>query len=63
MDLGNENRPPRGALAVVAVGLIACVAAWLLSTDELGGAWWRSSGRRAARCPTLGEHGSPAAAR
>ncbi len=32
-----ETRPPRGALAVVAVGLVACVAAWLLSTDEVGG--------------------------
>ncbi|MGC1853198.1 MAG: hypothetical protein WA687_12235 [Solirubrobacterales bacterium] len=37
MDTGNENRPPRGALAVVAVGLIASVAAWLLATDETGG--------------------------
>jgi hypothetical protein len=33
----NKNRPPRGALIVVAVGLIACVAAALLSTDEAGG--------------------------
>ena len=32
-----DTRPPRGALAVVAVGLLACVAAWLLSTDEAGG--------------------------
>jgi hypothetical protein len=32
-----DNRPPRGALAVVAIGLIAtAVAAWL-STDETGG--------------------------
>jgi hypothetical protein len=37
MDLGTENRPPRGALAVVVVGLVASVAAWLLSTDETGG--------------------------
>jgi hypothetical protein len=37
MDRILETRPPRGALAVVAVGLIACVAAWLLSTDEVGG--------------------------
>jgi hypothetical protein len=35
---GNSDmRPPRGALAVVAVGLVASVAAWLLSTDETGG--------------------------
>jgi hypothetical protein len=37
MDGATDNRPPRGALAVVAVGLIATVAAWLLSTDETGG--------------------------
>jgi hypothetical protein len=32
-----KNRPPRGALIVVAIGLIACVAAALLSTDEASG--------------------------
>lgn len=32
-----ESRPPRGALIVVAVGLIACVAAALLSTDKASG--------------------------
>jgi hypothetical protein len=32
-----ESQPPRGAIVVVAVGLVACVAAWLLSTDEVGG--------------------------
>ena len=32
-----KNRPPRGALIVVAVGLIACVVAALLSTDEASG--------------------------
>jgi hypothetical protein len=37
MDVGKENRPPRGALAVVIVGLVATAAAWLLSTDETGG--------------------------
>jgi hypothetical protein len=37
MDSVLDTRPPRGALAVVAVGLVACVAAWLLSTDEVGG--------------------------
>jgi hypothetical protein len=37
MDRITDTRPPRGALAVVAVGLLACVAAWLLSTDEVGG--------------------------
>jgi len=30
-------RPPRGALIVVAVGLVACVAAALLSTDQASG--------------------------
>ena len=37
MDVGKNTRPPRGALAVVAVGLIATLAASLLSTDEAGG--------------------------
>jgi hypothetical protein len=32
-----KNRPPRGALIVVVIGLIACVAAALLSTDEASG--------------------------
>lgn len=32
-----KNRPPRGALIVVAIGLVACVAAALLSTDEASG--------------------------
>lgn len=32
-----KNRPPRGALIVVAVGLIACLAAALLSTDKASG--------------------------
>ncbi len=32
-----DSRPPRGALIVIAVGLFACVAAALLSTDEAGG--------------------------
>jgi hypothetical protein len=32
-----KNRPPRGALIVVAIGLIACIAAALLSTDEASG--------------------------
>jgi hypothetical protein len=34
MEVGKDNRPPRGALAVVAVGLFATVAAALLSTDK-----------------------------
>jgi hypothetical protein len=33
-----ENRPPRGALAVIAVGLLATIAAALLSTDAPLGA-------------------------
>jgi hypothetical protein len=37
MDAGKDNRPPRGALAVIAVGLIATLAAALLATDEAGG--------------------------
>jgi len=32
-----ESRPPRGALIVVAIGLAACVAAALLSTDQASG--------------------------
>jgi hypothetical protein len=59
MDQIRDTRPPRGALAVVAVGLVACVAAWLLSTDESGGAWveveWTAHGAlpdsRPARIP------------
>lgn len=37
MSSQQESRPPRGALIVVAVGLLACVAAALLSTDKLSG--------------------------
>lgn len=32
-----DNRPPRGALIVIAVGLLACVAAALLATDKGSG--------------------------
>ncbi len=38
MRAGQDTRPPRGALVVIAVGLIACVAAALLSTDKPIGA-------------------------
>jgi hypothetical protein len=34
-----DTRLPIGALVVVAIGLVATLAAWLLSTDESGGAW------------------------
>jgi hypothetical protein len=34
-----NTRPPRGALAVIAIGLIATVAAAALATGESGGAW------------------------
>jgi hypothetical protein len=37
MDEVTHTRPPRGALIVVAVGLIATVAAALLSTESVGG--------------------------
>jgi hypothetical protein len=37
MDHGSNSRPPRGALAVVAIGLIATVAAALLTADASGG--------------------------
>jgi hypothetical protein len=37
MEMLTKSRPPRGALAVIAVGLIATIAAALLSTDEAGG--------------------------
>jgi hypothetical protein len=33
-----DSRPPRGALIVVAVGLLACVAAPLLTSEKSGGA-------------------------
>jgi hypothetical protein len=39
VESATDKRPPRGALIVVAVGLVATLAAWLLSTDESGGAW------------------------
>ena len=32
-----DDRPPRGALIVIAIGLLACVAAALLSTDKASG--------------------------
>jgi hypothetical protein len=38
MEAGREMRPPRGALAVIAVGLVACLAAAWLSTDKPIGA-------------------------
>lgn len=38
MEAGRDTRPPRGALAVIAIGLIGCVAAALLSTDKPIGA-------------------------
>lgn len=34
-----ETRPPRGALIVIAIGLLATAVAALASTDESGGAW------------------------
>ncbi len=37
MDLSSNSRPPRGALVVVAIGLIATVAAALLTADASGG--------------------------
>jgi hypothetical protein len=37
MDLDSNSRPSRGALVVVAIGLIATVAAALLTTDASGG--------------------------
>jgi len=37
MDSGTNSRPPRGALVVIAIGLIATVAAAALATDEAGG--------------------------
>ncbi len=38
MEAGRETRPPRGALIVIAAGLIACVAAALLTTNAPIGA-------------------------
>ncbi len=37
MDQSSNSRPPRGALAVVVIGLIATVAAALLTADASGG--------------------------
>jgi len=37
MDMGTDTRPPRGALAIIAVGLLATFAAAALATDEVGG--------------------------
>jgi hypothetical protein len=36
-DPSKDTRPPRGALIVIAVGLLACVAAALLATDKGSG--------------------------
>lgn len=38
MEASPDSRMPRGALIVVAVGLLACVAAAVLATDKSGGA-------------------------
>lgn len=37
MSASADNRPPRGALALIAIGLLATVAAAALATDEAGG--------------------------
>ncbi|HEX3609651.1 MAG TPA: hypothetical protein VHU14_08310 [Solirubrobacterales bacterium] len=37
MDDEREIRPPRGALIVIAIGLLACIAAALLATDQASG--------------------------
>jgi hypothetical protein len=37
MDLSVDSRPPRGAIVVIAIGLIATLAAAALATDETGG--------------------------
>ena len=37
MAEGNDRRPPRGALAVIAVGLVATLAAALLANENLSG--------------------------
>jgi hypothetical protein len=47
MSVLTETRPPRGAIAVIAVGLIATLAAALLATESAGGSsvkleWVRS---------------------
>lgn len=39
MNAAADTRPPRGALIVIAVGLLATAVAALASTDETGGAW------------------------
>lgn len=39
MNAGAETRPPRGALIVIAVGLLATAVAALASTDKSGGSW------------------------
>ncbi len=37
MEMLTKSRPPRGALAVIAIGLVATIAAALLATDKAGG--------------------------
>ncbi len=37
MSDAKETRPPRGALIVIAIGLVACVSAALLTTDQASG--------------------------
>ena len=51
MSASEDTRPPRGALAVVAVGLLATVAAALLSTDKAGGSATQLEWVQEARIP------------
>jgi hypothetical protein len=48
VNAGSHTRPPRGALIVIAVGLLATAVAALASTDKSGGAWveveWSAKG-------------------
>lgn len=55
MEPSTDTRPPKGALVVVAIGLLATLFAALLSTDESGGAWveveWAARGALADSGP------------
>ena len=51
MSADPDNRPPRGAIAVVVVGLVATLAAAVLSTDEAGGTSVKLEWAALARVP------------
>lgn len=50
-EAGPDNRPPRGALIIVAIGLLACIAAALLATGRGEGEWANLEWVKRAKVP------------